>query len=549
MAMESTNPNDPMPGNGAPRFHDDRHEDTTPGAFLSPRGICAMIFRHRGKMIFFFIAVVGGAVVLMLLTPPVYQSNAKMLSRVGRESLAQDPSVVGPTVSVSQSRESEINSELAILRSRDLLGQVVDTVGVESLLRPPRPGTAGATPLAALGDAAWLRRLGLTDDVPRREKAIEKLDHSLLLEVDGKSNIIDVSLNAYEPEVAHQALDELLRLYLKRHIEVYGSQAPPHFFQDQTAALAAALTQKENELGRFRQEQGITLLDPQREGLLSQISTLQNQIAEASSQMGSSEAKIGGLSKSLAALNERIELNRVTGKTNYAADNLKNRLAELRTKESDLMTRYSGDSRILANLREQITTLEAQLEREEATHTEVTMGLDTNHQALLLALENERAELKGQTARKQALSAALAQRKSELSDLSSQEFTMSRLERERKALEADYLHSRENMQRALVSSALDAGKIASVSIVQPATVPYKPVKPRKLLLLGLALFLGLCGALALGFLADAWDESLRSPREAQLRLGAPVLAAFTVGAYESCRSSQARLARMLAHRN
>lgn len=533
-------------GSAGPQRGDEWWQDRAPGSLVSLRGIAATLFRHKWKMLFFLLAVMGVAVALVILTPPLYESDAKLLSRVGRESLALDPSVVGPTVSVAQSRESEINSELAILRSHDLLGRVVDKIGPEQLLDPPGASSPASRSARQPG---LLERLGLTHPAPARERAIEKLEKSLNLEVDGKSNIIGVTLAAYEPGVAQQGLDELLRLYQERHIAVYGTQAPPLFFEDQARTLAASLSQKETELNRFRQEHGIASLDKQREYLLSEISNLNNQIAEADSEIGASAAKAEALTRSLTRFGERIELNRTTGKTNYAADNLKNRLAELRTKETDYLTRYSGDSRLLTNLREQIKTLEGQLGREQETLTEVTTGVDLNHQALQLALETERAQLKAQTARRQALMVTLDGRNKALQGLSGQEFTMNQLERERKALEADYLRSRENLQRALVSSALDAGKISSISVVQPATLPYRPVKPRKLLMLALALLLGVCGALALAFLADHLDETLRSPNDVRLMLKTPVLASFSSQAWDACDASQTRFARTLTRQN
>lgn len=548
MAMDFGKANGNGGSQGEAPYGGERWDERGVGSLISLRGVVATLFRQKWKMLFFLLVVMGGAIALVTMTPPVFESEAKLLSRIGRESLALDPSVVGPTVSVAQSRESEINSELAILKSHDLLERVVDKIGPARLLNPPVKFAQGVGS-SDVKQPEWLQRLGLSSPTPPRERAIEKLAKNLNLEVDGKSNIIGVSLAAYEPEVARQGLEELLRLYQERHIEVYGNQAPPHFFENQAKKMAASLSEKESELNRFRQERGIASLDKQREYLLSEISNLNNQIADAGSQAGASEAKAEALTKALARYGERIELNRTTGKTNYAADNLKNRLAELRAKEADFVTRYSGDSRMLTNLREQIKTLEGQLSREQETLTEVTTGVDQNRQALLLALETERAQLKAHTARLETLKAALANRAKTLETLSGQEFTLNQLERERKALEADYLSSRENLQRALVTSALDAGKISSISVVQPATLPYRPVKPRKLLMLALALLLGVCGALGLGFLADHLDETVRSSHDVRRMLGAPVLASVTNQAWRECKTAQSRFVRVLSRNN
>ena len=64
----------------------------------------------------------------------VYESEAKLLIKIGRENVSLDPSVSGPIVGMQQSRENEVKSELAILTSRYLAERVVETVGAEALL-------------------------------------------------------------------------------------------------------------------------------------------------------------------------------------------------------------------------------------------------------------------------------------------------------------------------------------------------------------------------------------------------------------------------------
>ena len=53
----------------------------------------------------------------MLVISPVYESEAKLLIRVGRETVSLDPSVLGPTMNVLQERANEINSEIGIMKS------------------------------------------------------------------------------------------------------------------------------------------------------------------------------------------------------------------------------------------------------------------------------------------------------------------------------------------------------------------------------------------------------------------------------------------------
>ena len=72
------------------------------------------------------------------LVAEIYKSEARLLVRIGRESVSLDPTATtGQVISVGQSRESEINSELEILKSRELAQKVVDAIGPRAFLERP----------------------------------------------------------------------------------------------------------------------------------------------------------------------------------------------------------------------------------------------------------------------------------------------------------------------------------------------------------------------------------------------------------------------------
>ncbi|MCA1766335.1 MAG: hypothetical protein LC633_08850, partial [Desulfobulbaceae bacterium] len=100
----------------------------------SLRDILYVLFRRKKAIVLFSGAVFLGVLLFTYITPEIYRSEAKILIRLGRESLALDPTVDGPTVALSQSRQNEVNSELAIIKSRLLAEQVVDVITPEVFL-------------------------------------------------------------------------------------------------------------------------------------------------------------------------------------------------------------------------------------------------------------------------------------------------------------------------------------------------------------------------------------------------------------------------------
>ena len=222
------------------------------------------------------------------------------------------------------------------------------------------------------------------------------------------------------------------------------TQAPPKFFEEQANQLKATLESKENVLRQFKLDHGIVELDKQKNALLDQIGNLETSISDASSQASAAQARIDSLSETLRRTPGKVQLTHVAGKTNYAADSYKGRLAELRQEETQMASRYPDDYRPLDEVRKQIKVIEASLAHEHETQTEVTTGVDVNYQNLQMNLEMEKATMKAQAARQESLKAEAVRLNGKLSALGAQEINLARLERETNALENEYTHkSRE----------------------------------------------------------------------------------------------------------
>ncbi len=513
----------------------------------SVRDVAYVLFRHKGKILLFFLVVLLAVTAYTYLVAELYRSESKLLIRLGRESVSPDPSVSGPVLPVFQDRDNEVNSEIAILTSQPLAEQVVDAVGPDMfLLRPDELDSKNR----AQEDLRIVRRfvrgvkyavekalisIDLMTELTPKEKAVRKLMKRLSVQAERKTNIIAVDFDATGPELARQTLDALVRFYLERHIAAYAGQASPQFFEQQEKILKDELTARDQAMEKYRSEHGIVALEGQRENLMQLISTLQKDVGDSNSLVSGQKAKVASLEKALSAQPKSLELSRVTGRGNPASDNLKLRLQELRLNEIALAGRYPDTHRPLIDVREQIKDAESALAKEQETRTEVTTGVDENHQALQLSLDTERSVLDAHTARAATLEASLAKAKEELTALANQEAEYIRLKREVELAEKEYKEYRDNLQRARISAALDLDKVSNVSVVQPASLPMAPVKPNKPLNVALGALLGLFGGVFLAFVMEYLDDSLNTTSKAEKRLGVPVLAALSEKEFKACR--------------
>src|SRR5262245_21270212 len=149
----------------------DRRE-IQPSVF-TPRDLILVAFRRRKTIGYTFLAVMLGAVLAVVLLPAKYESQTSIL--VHRER-------VDPPLSVEQTgtlqqiapalTEEDINSEVGLLQSQDLLEKVVVACGLEDRQHP------------SILNAVFHMRKQTTAD--RRAAAVDTLRHDLRTEPRNK---------------------------------------------------------------------------------------------------------------------------------------------------------------------------------------------------------------------------------------------------------------------------------------------------------------------------------------------------------------------------
>ena len=510
----------------------------------SIRDMLYVIFRHKRKILAFFFLTVLLTAAISFILPHIYESESSILIRFGRENLPSDPSIEGTLVNFSQDRANELKSEMAILSSQYLAEQVVDELGEGWILLRPEypmadiglepPGPGGLVQGLSDGAKSMLVGLGLRPSESPREKAIRKLTQSLTFTLKPQSNVIHVSCQAKTPGLAQAILEHIVDAYERRHIEVYSTKATPEFFAEGSEKLHARLEGIEKDLTRYQLEYNIADIETQKRTLLAQISTLEVDLSTVNSLVNGLEAKVNTLASKVAMRDNTRELSRKTGLPNQAADTIKQRLLELYVEESDLSSRYADEYRPLVEVQQQITLLEEKLEKETPTLTEVTVGVDKNTEALEQLFEEENANLVAAQSQRDTLSSELETIKASLSELVRHETDYNTLLRDKKLAEDEYLAYMDHLQEANIAKALEQDQISNVSVVEPPSLPVRPIRPAKLRNIILSMFIGLFGGIALAFVSEFMDDTLNTAGSVEGRLGLEHLASFSDKDIDQC---------------
>jgi uncharacterized protein involved in exopolysaccharide biosynthesis len=465
------------------------------------RDLLYVIFKHKAKMITIFLTVVVTVTIGSFLMSPVYEASSKILVKFGRENvfMPTNPAVSGsPPVLFDSSREERINSEVEILKGRNLIEKVLSALGVTHIYpdidkKPLIPRPSSSKKLSPL------------------EKATLVFEKKLTAEGVKKSDIIDIKFQHKDPIIASQVVNKLIEVFLEHHLIVYKQSQKYDFFDDQVRLLETKLKESENELETFRTQNNISSLEEQKTLLLKQVSDIELELAKTRSEISENEGKMQALMGHPSATPTDVKMGEETDLNPYAMSAIRSKLAELKLKEEELLGKYTEQSVFVVNIRKEIKKAQELLAKEEKTyHDKAVTSISHNLNALRSKEESHKKHLSNY--------------QQELIRINSVELKLKGLERQVKLNEENYQLYVKNMEEARISNAMDNQKIANISVVEPALPPIKPVKPRKLLNIILSIILGGVTALGVAFTSEYFGHSFNNSEDVNKHLGLPVLA-------------------------
>lgn len=473
---------------------------------LAPRDVLRILFRHRRKCLVCFCGILGLVLGMLAVTPRKYVSEAKLLVKLGRQSVNLDPAAtVGSSVSIQESREGEIRSVLDVLESRVMREKVVAKVGANAILSQSLDTATGQSGRPGFSLVGTLRGL-LTwviprDDVSNEERAVRILEQSLEIDAGKKSSVITIRCKSESPHLAQRIVQAYVDAYRNEHVEVNSSESY-QFFERQVNQLRRELELATGELSRTKNDLGLATIEGQREILGTQINSLNRDITEADANLSAVQARLESLREKYPE-HSTEDLAAGSSLTLTAIDQMRDTLYELQIREREMASKYQDSHPALTAIREQLGQVESILMRQQL------LIESANHATLVARLE--------------ALERRHADSLAKLRTLNRSEVEMAEMQRRVELLRANYDTYAEKMEQARVARALDLEQVTNLKIVQPASFVGKAVSPKVSVILLLGLVASTFGSLGLALVCEFFDQSLKTPQHVETTLDVPVL--------------------------
>jgi uncharacterized protein involved in exopolysaccharide biosynthesis len=465
--------------------------------------------RHRRLVAISFVGVLTGAVAGAFLLPPRYQTNIKVL--VKHERL--DPLVSADVASTLPQNfaavsETEVNSEVELFKSHDLLEKVVTTCGLQNAVTRfwPYPSRGGGEPRMMIATA------------------VRNLQSALKVEVLPKTSLISVTYDAASPQQAAQVLNTLVSLYLEKHLAVHQPAGTFEFFQRQTQEYEQGLAQAESRLVKFRQKEGVVLPEQEKIATLERLSEFRVQLKQTQASIAETEQRSRVLEAQAGTLPSRLTTEMRVSDNPQLMGQLKLTLLNLELKRTELLQKFEPTYRLVKEVDTELEQTRAAIQAAEKSQLrEETTNSNPTYEWVDTELARTRSELAAEQARAEALSRTLRSYEEQASDLDQKGAVEQDLLRDKKAQEENYLLYQRKQEEARISNALDRSRIVNVAVTEAAAVPVLPSRSRVLILLA-GLFAAIAVSVAALAAAEYLNPSFRTSEDVQESLDVPVLA-------------------------
>lgn len=461
----------------------------------SLRDWVAVGFRHSRLIAFTFLAVFAAVVLVTWLMPREFEAELKILVKPERSDPMLTADQPTQTVNPPDFTEQDLNSEVEILKSRDLLEKVAVESGLVS------------------GD-----RVGMF-------YATRDLQKKLNVEPLKKTKLIKVTYRSNSRYQAAKVLQTLTDLYLQKHLDVHRPPGALDFFKARTQEYRKGLTAAEQRLAQFGNQNGVASAQLEKEITVHKLNDFESELRQTRAAITESEQRIRALESQKSATPQRLTTQVRTSDNALLLQQMKSTLLTLELKRTELLSKFAPDYRPVQEVEAQIAQTREALANAKTLREETT-DRDTTHEWLTGELAKARAELSALQGRVTATSGIVDTYRKQVRRLNEMEIAQGDLIRSAKTAEQNYLLYSTKQEEARISDALDRQRIVNVAIAEPAEVPAVPVGPSWPLILVLGGLLA--GLVSVGFALamDYMDRSFRTPDEVEGFLRVPVLASL-----------------------
>ncbi len=464
--------------------------------------------RHKLTAIVTSIIVACGLGFIVMMWPNRYASDGLLYVRLGRGAVSVDPTAAQSTntISLMESRKSEVNSAAKMLDSREIAERTVRKLGAEEVNRSRNwvedtlKFVSELVPDVSPGSKDKSDGGMTAEEYENQvafEDAVERVKGWISINVPKDSHTVSLWAESTDPMLTQAVVQTYMDEYQAYHIEAHRATGSLQFFQQQVDESKAAALAAREQLEKTKNEMGWSSVESAQMTLQARIVEIEALRAAAKSKCAEAESQAEALESRLAQLDKWVPTTVLKGLESKAGQDMRTELFGLQLEGSEAIAKYKPGHPRYKLVKQMMARSEDILGKQDKKNEHTTEAMNPVYQSVQQQLEATAAQSVGLKSSCETLENSLAEAKDDLKRLNSDAVTLTRLQWASEIAEKNYLTQAASLEEARVSEALDSQQMSDVTVIQNASLNLKKSGPPRLIMLLLACMLGgLTGILA-----------------------------------------------------
>ncbi len=478
-----------------------------------------VILRHKWLVLAVFFINIAITLFYLSRTVPMYKTSVKILigEEKGELSLFRELDFLGQAKLAEQ-----METYCELLSTHQLMRKVVENLELHETTESSSRSFWGKL----LRSNSTADQVGASEELKIR-RATEELQDVVQVEPVRNTRIVKVTVSGADPGMTTDTANEIASVFIDYNLQsmVGEAKSAHNFISEQLKVVQSKLRKAEEDLRKFKEEQGVVELTEEAKITLEKLSAIETSYNTTIAQRQEAEARRDATRKELEAQAAIIQSS-TTIVENPLVQKLKGQLYDSEAELAGLLKVYSENTPEVEQVKTKISQTKERLAEEvERVVTSEVSSVNPVHQSLVSRLIQLEADVIAYGAMAEAQKTFVEQYKVELEQLPSKELQLARLTRDRNVSDQTYMMLIQRKEEAQLAQAI---KVSNVSVADPAVRPLRPYRPQKKLSLMLGGMLGLILGLGFAFLLEYMDNTIRTEDDVKRYLEMPVLGSVPV---------------------
>lgn len=465
------------------RIHQPIEDSVDEGALIDLRAFMQVLRRRRWVILAVSLIMFAAVAAAYFAMTPRYTAITTVALERGQEKVVQVDQVVPDVAPDSAS----VDTEVAILKSPKLLGQVVDKL---NLTRYPE-----FNPALQRGESAPV--------TTQRNWAISTLIKHLTVKRNGFSYAIDVSYEAESPVLAAQVANTIANTYIDNQVtdKSGATTRASDFLEGQLNTLRVQVEAAEAAVADYRARNGLFNLGANSSVTQEELTSLNGQLAQARAQQAEAQARLSTANSQLARGSTGEELGEALDSP--VVSQLRGQRAQVSGKLASLRQQFGPKYPEVATTEQQLRDIDEQI---------------TSEVRRIVSNLSIQANAAGQ--RTASIQSSLQRAEGTLAVDNKASVGLSELERRAESARTLYQTFLDRYKQTRAQRGLER---SNSYVVAQARIPGGPSFPNVLVFIAIGLIAAIAGSTVVIAILQLLDRGVETTGSLEKKLGVPVL--------------------------